>query len=140
MLGGRLTVGRQVLALAIGVRNPAPELYAGELMKGFMGDLELELDPKRENIIWKDISNEFLTLDTIQFLDFLKTQKDEPFLSINIKWRQRTDAIRLKAFLEDSKTTDIGQKRSATIRATQEEHDLESNCFASGVKWEKVEV
>jgi len=53
-------------------------------MKGFMGDLELELDPKRENIIWKDISNEFLTLDTIQFLDFLKTQKDEPFLSINI--------------------------------------------------------
>ena len=79
MLGGRLTVGRQVLALAIGVRNPAPELYAGELMKGFMGDLELELDPKRENIIWKDISDEFLTLDTIQFLDFLKTQKMNRF-------------------------------------------------------------
>jgi len=48
-------------------------------MKGFMGDLELELDPKRENIIWKDISDEFLTLDTIQFLDFLKTQKMNRF-------------------------------------------------------------
>ncbi len=85
----------------------------------------------------KDISSEFLSMDTFEFYDFLRTLRKEPVLSITIDWRDVPTARRLKAFLEDFSA--LGkQKRSATIRATEEQHNQEMNVFASGVKWEKV--
>lgn len=86
----------------------------------------------------KDISQEFLSLDVFDFKDFLRTQKDELALSINIDWIDIPTARRLKAFLEDSKA--LGrQKRLATIRATKEQYQQELNVFASGVKWIQIE-
>ena len=86
----------------------------------------------------KDISNEFLTTDIFEFMDFLKTQRNEPALSITIEWKDVPTARRLKAFLEDSRA--LGkQKRLATIRATEEQYNQELNVFASGVKWEKIQ-
>lgn len=91
----------------------------------------------------KDISQEFLDMSTLDFFKFLREQRHEPLLSITIDWRDEygiQDARRLKAFLEDSNTREFGkQKRTATIRATKEQHEREMNVFASGVKWEKVE-
>lgn len=85
----------------------------------------------------KDISAEFLSLSASEFMDFLRTQRKEPVLSIVVDWKDVSTARRLKAFLEDFSA--LGkQKRSATIRATEEQHDQEMNVFASGVKWEKV--
>jgi hypothetical protein len=85
----------------------------------------------------KDISTEFLSLDSLEFRKFLREQRKEPALSIAIDWVDIPTARKLKAFLEDFGV--LGkQKRSATIRATQEQHDQEVNVFASGVKWEKV--
>jgi hypothetical protein len=85
----------------------------------------------------KDVSAEFLSMNTFDFLDFLRTLRKEPSLSITIDWVDVPTARRLKAFLEDFSA--LGkQKRSATIRATQEQHDQEMNVFASAVKWEKV--
>lgn len=82
----------------------------------------------------KDISTEFLSLPWYEFNDLLRTLKKEPALSITIDWQDVPTARRLKAFLENTG----GQKRSATIRATQEQHDQEMNVFASGVKWEEI--
>ncbi|MBI2552691.1 hypothetical protein HYW17_05325 [Candidatus Uhrbacteria bacterium] len=82
----------------------------------------------------KDISSEFLSMDTFEFMDFLRTQRNEPSLSITIDWVDVPTARRLKAFLESGR----GQKRSATIRATNEQYNQELNVFASGVKREKV--
>jgi hypothetical protein len=85
----------------------------------------------------KDISAEFLSMDTFEFMDFLHTQRKEPSLSITIDWKDVSTARRLKAFLEDFNA--LGkQKRSVTIRATEEQYKQELNVFASGVKWEKV--
>lgn len=86
--------------------------------------------------VTKDISQDFLNMGVFDFLDYLRTLKKEPELSIIIDWKGKDTARRLKAFLESKPQ---GQKRSATIRATQEQHDQELNVFASGVKWEKVE-
>jgi hypothetical protein len=85
----------------------------------------------------KDISDEFKNLPWHEFRNFLRTLRKEPSLSITIDWVDVPTARRLKAFLEDFSTLG-NQKRSATIRATQEQHDQEMNVFASGVKWEKV--
>lgn len=85
----------------------------------------------------KDISAEFLSMDAIDFWDFLRTQRNEPALSITIDWKDEPTARMLKAFLEYSGPVDK-QKRSATIRATEEQYQQEMNVFASGVKWEKV--
>ncbi len=82
----------------------------------------------------RDISQEFLTMDTFAFLDFLRTVRNEPSLSITIDWKDVPTARRLKAFLESGR----GQKRSATIRATDEQYNQELNVFASGVRREKV--
>lgn len=85
----------------------------------------------------KDISAEFLSLSTFEFMDFLRTQRKEPALSIVVDWKDVSTARRLKAFLEDFSA--LGkQKRSATIRATDEQYNQELNVFASGVKREKV--
>lgn len=97
-----------------------------------MPDLKIEHEPAP-----KDVSNEFLSMDTFDFLDYLRTLRKEPSLSITIDWVDVPTARRLKAFLEDPSV--LGkQKRSATIRATQEQHDQEMNVFSSGVRWEKV--
>lgn len=85
----------------------------------------------------KDISAEFLNLDSSDFRSFLRTQRKEPALSIKIDWVDVPTARRLKAFLEDSSA--LGkQKRSAVIRATKEQHAEELNVFESEVEWEKV--
>jgi len=85
----------------------------------------------------KDISNEFINMPWHEFSDFLRTLRKEPALSITIDWVDVPTARRLKAFLEDFSA--LGkQKRSATIRATEEQYRQELNVFASGVKWEKV--
>lgn len=86
----------------------------------------------------KDISSEFLNiLSWDEFDDFLTTQAGEPSLSITIDWKDVPTAERLKGFIEDSHKPKK-QKRYATIRATQEQHDRAVNAFLSGVKWEKV--
>lgn len=85
----------------------------------------------------KDISAEFLNMNSSEFIDFLETQRKEPALSITIDWKGVWTAIRLKAFLEDFSA--VGkQKRFAAIRATEEQYKQGLNVFASGVKWEKV--
>ncbi len=84
----------------------------------------------------KDISAEFLSLGVFDFLDFLRSQKNEPSLSITIDWKDVPTARRLKAFLESNKP--VGQKRFAAIRATEEQYKQELNVFASAVKWIKV--
>jgi hypothetical protein len=83
----------------------------------------------------KDVSAEFLNMPSHEFADFLRTLRREPALSIVIDWVDINKARALKAFLEYGPD---GQQRSATIRATQEQHDQEMNVFSSGVKWEKV--
>ncbi len=93
----------------------------------------IENEPKS-----KDISAEFLKMDTVEFLNFLRKNKKEPALTITIDWVDVPTARRLKAFLEDSRALSSGQKRTATIRATEEQYKQELNVFASGVKWEKV--
>lgn len=94
-------------------------------------------DLNREVAEPKDISADFLSAGSgIEFYDFLRTQTHEPSLSITIDWQGEDEAKLLKAFLEDN--VPKGQKRTATIRATKEQHDLAQNAFASGVKWEKI--
>ena len=83
----------------------------------------------------KDISAEFLSMRTSEFLDLVYSLRKEPSLTITIDWRDAITAIRLKAFLEGGSG---GQKRSATIRATENQHKESVNVFHSGVKWEKV--
>jgi hypothetical protein len=96
-----------------------------------------------ENIIPKDISEQFQNMDSIDFFDFLRTQKNESFLIINIDLSGVTDkilfrnkAIELKAFLEDSYS---GQRRVASIRCKKEQIDWEPNAFNSGVKRDLVD-
>ncbi len=87
----------------------------------------------------RDISQEFLTMDGFAFRDFLRSLRDEPSLSITVDWKDVQTARRLKAFLEDMHSKSRGQKRTATIRATEAQYMQELNVFASGVKREKVE-
>ena len=88
----------------------------------------------------RDISNEFINMTVFDFVNFLREHKDEPSISISVGWTDIVRAKRLKAFLDDfsSTTRGNGQKRSAAIRATKEQHDQEPNAFASGVRWLKV--
>lgn len=93
------------------------------------------LENKTENQS-KDITHEFEIMDSIEFMNFLRSQRNEPSLSIITNWNGISHARKLKAFIDEP---DANQKRSATIKATQEQHDEELNVFASGVKWEKIE-
>lgn len=99
----------------------------------------------------KDISNDFLTMEIMEFDTLLRNLRNEPILSIAIEWDDSNPKltewtlVRLKAFLE-TKNYQIDQKRFATVRATEEQKNgpilSKGNCpntFASGVKWEKVE-
>ena len=101
--------------------------------------MELEKQHVEHEPTPHDISQEFLSMDVFVFQDFLRTLRDEPALSITIDWKDVGTARRLKAFLEDMRAKSRGQKRTATIRATEAEYMQELNVFASGVKWEKVE-
>lgn len=94
-------------------------------------NIEREFSPR-------DISHEFLNMEVFEFQDFLRSLRDVPVLSITIDWKDVPTARRLKAFLEDMRAKSSGQKRIATIRATEDEYSQELNVFASGVKWEKV--
>jgi len=112
----------------------------------------MERNLEQQDIIQsKDITEEFLAMDNIQFIDFLRQLKKEPILSIVIDWKDNnpylteTTLSRLKAFLEETKAKERGQKRQAIIRATEEQKNgpilSQSSCqnaFASGVKWERV--
>jgi hypothetical protein len=82
----------------------------------------------------RDISSEFLSMDASSFSSFLRSINNEPSISITIDWKDVLTARRLKAFLDSGR----GQKRFATIRATDEQYMQELNVFASGVKREKV--
>ena len=86
----------------------------------------------------KDISDEFMRMGAMEFMEFLRTQRNEPVLSIKIDWAGENKAVRLKAFLEDPDRFKYKQKRTATIRATEEQWKQALNVFASGVKWEKL--
>jgi hypothetical protein len=94
---------------------------------------KIEIEPKP-----RDVSTEFLQMDTFAFRDFLRSTRNEPLICIKIDWVDEGTAKRLKAFLEDSRAYSWKQKRSATIRATEEQWNQALNVFASGVKWEKV--
>ena len=94
-------------------------------------ELTREKDPQP-----RDISVEFTQMSPTEFLDFLRTLRNESLLSIVADWKDEWDARRLKGFLDE---TPDGQKREASIRATEEEHNLERNVFASGVKWIRTE-
>jgi hypothetical protein len=77
-------------------------------------------------------------MDSISFKKFLKENKREPHLHIEIDWIDIPTARRLKAFLEDSNTWKWKQKRTASIRATREQKNQESNVFESGVEWIEI--
>lgn len=97
----------------------------------------------------KDISNEFLSMNSTEFLNFLRVQRREPALSITLDWSDNLSEItmiRLKAFLDDPDKFTWKQKRSAKVRATETQRNNPilskpdcRNAFASGVKWEKIE-
>lgn len=89
---------------------------------------------RKENVP-KDISEQFLTMEVVSFLEYLRTLRNEHSLSITIDWVDVPTARRLKAFIEG---TAPNQERAATIRATEAQMRQEPNSFASGVKWEKV--
>lgn len=80
----------------------------------------------------KDISSEFKDMDVDEFINFLRSQRKEPALSVVVDWVDVFTARRLKAFLEGSTKE---QRRFASIRATREEMEREKNVFNSGVKW-----
>lgn len=82
----------------------------------------------------RDISEEFNAMEVFDFLDFLRTLRKEPALSIIVDWRDIYQARQLKAFLDGSR----GQKRFAAIRATRKQMEEEPNVFSSGVKWIEV--
>lgn len=112
-------------------------------------DIEKELKQEKEPTP-KDISSEFLNMSASEFLDFLRIQRKEPSLSITIDWNEQMSEfipIRLKAFLEDPDRFTWKQKRSAAIKATENQINgpilnlsNSRNAFASGVKWIKIEV
>ena len=96
----------------------------------------------------KDVTEEFLDKNPMEFLDFLDNISEEPTLIIKIKWSEdmtEQTLRRLKAFLEDFLT--LGkQKRTAVVMATEEQKEGSilskpdcRNAFASGVKWEEIE-
>lgn len=95
-----------------------------------------QFSKEKREIASKDITAEFEQMDAMEFQDFLRNLRKEPVLSIITDWKDVWKARRLKAFLE---SIEPGQKRTATIRATKEQHDQEMNVFASGVKWIKIE-
>jgi hypothetical protein len=99
----------------------------------FMERLTLENEPQPKNI-----SKEFLQMDSSEFRKFIRSQKNEPSLHIEIDWVDASTARKIKAFLEDSNAYKRNQKRTATIRATEEQRNQEINVFESGVEWKQI--
>lgn len=95
--------------------------------------------PDEQEPVPKDISQEFLTLEIPNWHRFLRSLRNEPALNVTINYSGLETAQRLKAFIEDTAAADRGQKRIATVRATETQHNEAANVFYSGVKWEKVE-
>ena len=88
----------------------------------------------------RDISREFAEMLSSDFRAFCRALQDEPSLSITWTWSGIgmlgvIKARQVKAFLEGTRP---GQKRYATIRATDAQHDSELNVFGSGVQWERI--
>lgn len=54
-------------------------------------DRKIEHEP-----VPKDISAEFLSMSVSEFMDFLRTQRKEPSLSITIDWKDVPRARRLR--------------------------------------------
>ncbi len=116
-------------------------------MEKSQSHIDKELKQEKEPIP-KDISSEFLNMTVAEFLDFLRTQRKEPALSITIDWNDGMSEfipIRLKAFLEDPDCFTWKQKRSAAIKATEEQKNgsilslsNSRNAFASRVKFIKI--
>lgn len=98
-----------------------------------MENIKFENEPQP-----KDVSSEFLNMDSYEFRKFLRSQKDEPSLNIKINWVDVQTARKLKAFLNDENASKWNQERTATIRATEDQKNQEVNVFESGVVWEKI--
>lgn len=85
-----------------------------------------------------DISEEFMRMDAFDFLDYLRSRRNDPQLKISVDFTGLADedqfiaqARRIKAFLDMAK----GQKRQASIRCTEEQKMWEPNVFSSAVEW-----
>ena len=85
-----------------------------------------------------DISEQFITMSIVDFLEFVRTVRNEPHLAINVdlsqisdKFKFQSQARRLKAFLDSSSGE---QKRDASIKCSKEQVSWEPNVFSSGVK------
>lgn len=83
-----------------------------------------------------DMSEEFKTLDTFDFLDEVDRHRRAKEITITVDWTSKNAARRLKAFLESA---EFPQKRFAAIKATVQQKMEELNVFGSGVKWIPVE-
>jgi hypothetical protein len=98
-----------------------------------------------EVIIPKDISSDIIKIiddpeegvvpRTFLIDDYLRGLRREPSLTLTMDWRGLAWARWTKAFLENGDALMRGQKRTATIRCTEQEKNEAANIFASGVKW-----
>jgi hypothetical protein len=83
----------------------------------------------------KDITNEFETMDPVEFMSFLRSLRNESSLSITTDWKSVWTPRRLKTFIDE---TPSNQKRFAIVRASREQYEQDVNAFQSGVKWEEI--
>lgn len=79
-----------------------------------------------------DISQQFAGMELADFSRYLHSLSQEPELTIIVEWTGVVRARALKAFLQNVPN---GQKRSASIIATEAQKNLERNVFTSGVQW-----
>ena len=96
-----------------------------------------------------NITEQFLSMSSIDFNNFLREHKNDTYLEIVINWDDSNSRLTeymtasLKAFLENNRNPN--QKRIVIIRATKKQKDgqilgssMAKNAFASGVKWEEI--
>ena len=91
--------------------------------------------------IGKDITAEFMSLDPVDFVDFLRGLRSEVSLIIKLDLTGINDqeqfiwlVRRAKVFMEKPKN----QERKASVRCTRTQMDWDDNAFQSGVVWEEV--
>jgi len=87
-----------------------------------------------------DVSHEFESMDLLSFKDFLKTKDNEAVLQIQARLsggfhRDHELISRLNNFLANKPE---GQKRFATIQATEADYKKHPDEFTAGIKWEKI--
>ena len=85
---------------------------------------------------WNDVSSAFSTMSQDDFRIHLRTLRNEKALYLVADWSDVATARRVKAFVEQGGPA--GQKRTAAIRATREQKELEPNVFSSGVDWIQI--